>query len=120
MLKLLIERNRFKTLIEDEDIINTPEKINNELQKITKNLGYNYKEASSVTLGKGIIYVANDLKIIVRYNTKINEIYVTVGEKEDRRPLYNCTDVSSTIDDLSVNLQTASMICDEIRQKIRY
>lgn len=120
MLKLLIERSRFKTLVEDEDIIDTPEKISAELRKIAKNLGYNYKEASSATLGKGIIYVSNDVKIIIRYNTKINEIYVAIGEKDDRRPLYNCTDVSSNIDDVSVDLQTASMICNEIRQKIRY
>ena len=43
---------------------------------------------------------------------------ITITEKSIARVVYNCTKNSADIDDISVSLQTASMICNEIRQKI--
>lgn len=116
-MKIYVERH-FRTIVEDdENILDTPEKINRALSKIARDLGYQYEEELSDKLGKGVISIRNDLNIVVRYNTSITNIFVTIGDTSGN-VVYNCTKNSADIDDISVSLQTASMICNEIRQKI--
>ena len=116
-MKIYVERH-FRTIVEDdENILDTPEKIYKALNKIAKDLGYQYEEELADKLGKGVISIRNDLNIVVRYNTSITNIFVTIGDTSGN-VVYNCTKNSADIDDISVSLQTASMICNEIRQKI--
>lgn len=118
MMKIYVERH-FRTIVEDdENVFDTPEKIYNELVKISEDLGYQYEEEYPDKLGKGTISIRNDLNIIVRYNKTLTNLYVSIGNTSGN-VIYNCTKNSADIDDISVSLQTASMICNEIRQKIR-
>lgn len=116
-MKLYIQE-RFRTIVEEDEDIYTPERINREITQIVKNLGYQYSEMGQ-SYGKGTISIRNDLNIIIRYNTRLTDMRVSIGNN-DGNANYNCTKNSSSIDELSVALQTASMICDEIRQKIGY
>lgn len=111
----------YRTITEDDEGIDTPEKIQSVLEKIANDLGYQYIEAMEYKLGKGTIAVRNDVNIIIKYGTRITAIYVALGTGKDtsyKSPMYNCTTNSSDIDDVSVALQTASMICAEIRQRL--
>ena len=116
-MKLYIQE-RFRTIVEEDEDAYTPERISRELTQIANNLGYQYEEFGQ-TYGKGIISIRNDLNIIIRYNTQLTDIRVSIGDN-DGNMNYNCTKNSSDIDEVSVALQTASMICNEIRQKIGY
>lgn len=111
----------YKTITEDDEGIDTPEQIQEMLIKIAGDLGYQYIETYDYKLGRGVIAVRNDVDIIIKYGTRITAIYVAVGNTDGdtyKAPMYNCTTNSSDIDDVSVSLQTASMICAEIRKKL--
>ena len=111
----------YTSITEDDERIDTPETIQRQLKTIAENLGYQYIETSSSKLGKGIISITNDVDIIIKYGKKLSGIYVAVGVESDgkyRAPMYNCTNNSSDIEDTSVALQTASMICSDIRRKL--
>lgn len=111
----------YRTITEADEDIETPENIQANLMQIASDLGYTYIERTKYKLGQGSISVRNDVDIIIKYGTKINSIYVAVGKVSGgsyKAVMYNSTTNSSDIDDVSVALQTASMICDEIRKKL--
>lgn len=111
----------YRTITEDNESVETPEDIQTSLIQIAEDLGYTYIEKTKYKLGQGNISVRNDVDIIIKYGTKINSIYVTIGRVSGssyKAVMYNSTTNSSDIDDVSVALQTASMICDEIRKKL--
>ena len=107
-----------RPIMEDEDEFVTIEDMQAELIAIAEDMGYFYEE-SSEKLGVGFIAITDDVNIIVKYNeTKLLSLYVQVGDyKSDNK--YDCTTNSSSIDEISVALQTASMICSEIRRKLK-
>lgn len=123
-MRIEFEDNRipiYRTITEDDESVNTPEQIQQKIKDIADNLGYQYKESSDRKLGRGIISVRNDTDIIIKYGTKITSIYVALGKVQSGKyeaPMYNCTNNSADIDDVSVALQTCSMICSEIRRKL--
>jgi hypothetical protein len=111
----------YRTITEDDEGIDTPEQIHNILEQIASDLGYQYIEKLDYKLGRGTIAVRNDVDIIIKYGSRITAIYVAIGNTNGdsyKAPMYNCTTNSSDIDDVSVALQTASMICSEIRKKL--
>ena len=107
-----------RPIMEDEEDLDTIEDIQFILIDIAQNLGYDYMELSENKLGAGFISITNNVSIIIKYNSdRITSIEVQIGEFNKNK--YDCTTNSSTIDEISVALQTASMICAEIRRKIR-
>lgn len=103
---------------EEEETIPTRESMYAKLKEIADNLGYTYLETRKDKLGSGTISISNDVNIRIKYNAEsVNDINVTIGNTVNR-PAYNVTDNSATIDEISVDLQTASMICSEIRKKL--
>lgn len=123
-MRIEYEDNRipiYRTITEDDENIDTPEKIHDELKKIADNLGYQYKESSSHKLGRGVISIRNDVDILIKYGRKITSLYVAIGKSRNggyEATMYNCTNNSADTDDVSVALQTSSMICSEIRRKL--
>lgn len=124
-LRIEFENNRIPiyrtTITEEDENIDTPEKIQEQLKQIAENLGYTYIESSSTRLGRGTISIRNDVDIIIKYGTRITSMMVALGSPANGRyepPMYNCTSNSADIDDVSVALQTCSMVCSEIRQKL--
>lgn len=111
----------YRTITEDDEGIDTPELIQSQLMDVANNLGYQYQENSSNNLGRGIISIRNDVNIILNYDNQLISMYVSLGDSTRRNyeaPLYDCSNNCSTIDDISVALQTASMICAEIRKRL--
>lgn len=107
-----------RPIMEDEEELTTIEDIQAVLISIAEDMGYDYMEFSENRLGAGFIAITNDVSIIVKYSReKITSIQVQVGEFNKNK--YDCTTNSSTIDSISVSLQTASMICAEIRRKLK-
>jgi hypothetical protein len=107
-----------RPIMEDEEELIVIEDIQAILIEIAQNLGYDYIELSENKLGAGFIDITNDVSIIIKYNReKIISLKVQVGDFNKNK--FDCTTNSSTIDEISVALQTASMICAEIRRKIR-
>ena len=120
-LRIEYENDRIpfmRPIMEDEKEFVTIEDMQEELISIAEDMGYNYEE-SSEKLGAGFIAVTDDVNILIKYNAdKLLSIDVQVGDyKTDNK--YNCTTNSSSIDEISVALQTASMICSEIRRKLK-
>ena len=107
-----------RPIMEDEEEFVTIEDMQEELISIAEDMGYNYEE-SSEKLGAGFIAITDDVNILIKYNAdKLLSINVQIGDyKTDNK--YNCTTNSSSIDEISVALQTASMICSEIRRKLK-
>ena len=111
----------YKPLTEDDEGIDTPEQIQSALIKIADDLGYQYIEAQDFKLGKGVISITNSVDITIKYGTRITAIYVSVSNSNGNSSgsvMYNCLRNSADIDEVSVALQTASMLCAEIRQKL--
>ena len=107
-----------RPIMEDEEELNTIEDIQAVLISIAEDMGYDYLEFSENRLGAGFISITNEVSIIIKYNReKITSIQVQVGEYNKTK--YECTTNSATIDSISVALQTASMICAEIRRKLK-
>lgn len=103
---------------DEEETVSTRESMYAELKEIADNLGYTYLETRKDKLGSGTISISNDVNIRIKYNAEsVNDINVTIGNTVNR-PAYNVTDNNATIDEISVDLQTASMICSEIRKKL--
>jgi hypothetical protein len=107
-----------RPIMEDEEDFVTIEDVQEELIAIAEDMGYFYEE-SSEKLGAGFIAITDDVNIIIKYNVdKLLSLNVQVGDfKTDNK--YDCTTNSSSIDEISVALQTASMICSEIRRKLK-
>lgn len=122
-MRIEYENNRipiYRTMIteEDEEDILTKEDMRDNLKEIADDLGYTYIETRKDKLGDGKISISDDVNIRIKYNEEsVNHMDVTVG-KGVNRPFYDVTDNSATIDEISVALQTASMICSEIRRKL--
>lgn len=111
----------YRTITEEDENVDTPEKIQLKLKEIAEDLGYQYQESSSHKLGRGTISIRNDVDILIKYGRKITSIYVAIGKARNgsyEASMYNCTNNSTDTDDVSVALQTASMICSEIRRKL--
>ena len=93
--------------------------VQNQLKEIAEDLGYTYEERSRAMLGRGAIAISNNVNIIVEYGKRVSRIYVAIGKDTRKRPMYDCSTNSASIGDLSVQLQTATMIVDTIRKKLK-
>ena len=110
----------YRTRITEDDTENVPTKedMQANLKEIADDLGYAYIETRRDKLGSGTISISDNVNIRIIYVAEyVTKIEVTVG-KGTTRPTFDSTDNSSTIDEISVDLQTASMICSEIRKKL--
>lgn len=108
-----------RPIYEDEEEFDSIEDIQITLTEIAQDLGYDYIELSNTKLGSGQIAITNDVTINVRYDSyRVKSLSVQIGQF-NKNTKYDCTTNSSTIDNISVALQTASMILSEIRRKLK-
>lgn len=94
----------------DEDI---KTELYNELIDIAENHGLIYKETNVNILGKGTIYITDDVFITITYNTRLTGIKVSI-----KKTYFDCINSVSTIDSISIALQTAQMVIDSIKTKL--
>lgn len=96
-------------IYEDEEMIN----VKAELKTIAEKLGYSYIEKNPIfnsnNVHKGVIQVGQ-VKINITYKDYIQDIEIVLD-----RDKINCTDGVKDITDLSVELQTASMVIKSIQ-----
>ena len=121
-MRIEFERNRIPIhrtrITEDDENVSTKETVQTSLKTIADKLGYAYIETRRDRLGNGNISITNDVNIRIMYSDEaVTHIDVTVG-RGTTRPSFDTTDNSATIDEISVALQTASMICSEIRKNL--
>ena len=97
-------------LKEDED---NKIRIHDTLVSICKSLGYIFKESNKYNYGTGKIFISSSLVIEIVYSFDIESIYTIIMTDD-----INCTDSYKDLDNLSVDLQTATMIIDTIHTKL--
>ena len=106
--------------IDDEiDIIKDIEKdeeeltIEDQLYEIGDNLGYDFTSYS----GRGSFSISDNVEVSVRYTP---EKITSIDTKILKNPAkFNCTKNTTTIDNLSVELQTCVLLIKEIKSKLR-
>lgn len=106
-----------RSLYEDEEqeIIDDVEElvIDDQLHEIGENLGYNFTSYN----GRGSFSVSDNVEVNVRFT---DDIITSIETKILKSPArYNCTRNTTTVDNLSVELQTCVLIIKEIRSKLR-
>ena len=117
-----MKRYRFKSLHED-DVIDTIEDdiiddidvvlIEDQLEQIGDNLGYPFTSSN----GRGSFSISDNVEIDVRFTpTQITSIETNIIKRPSR---FNCTKNTTTVDNLSVELQTCVMIIKDIRSKLK-
>lgn len=73
-----------------------------------------YKEINTNILGKGIIYITDDVVLTISYNKdSITKIITKINT-----PVINCINSTSKLDNISMALQTSLLVIDTIRNKI--
>lgn len=102
----------YRTITEDD---NSDTDIETTLKDIADNLGYFFYAEDN---NKGTISITDDVNIVVRFTNKVTSIEVTIGKNKNKQPTYKITKSNSSIDEISVALQTASMVCAEIRKRL--
>lgn len=122
-MELKRKPNRFlsKTLREkdDEEIEVVEDEVEVEeldidsgLEEIANKLGFDYTSAN----GSGSYSVSDNVEVRVRYTKdKIVKIQTVILKNPAR---YDCTKNTTTVDNLSVELQTCVLIIKEIKQKL--
>lgn len=92
--------------------------LHDKIKKIVTDMGHNYAEQHNNVLGYGVIAISDDVKISITYNTTLTGMYVSIGSTPVRAK-YKCLTNSTSVGDISVELQTAVMIMDTLRSKLR-
>lgn len=110
--------NKYSHILAEDEEIDSLSQLRSELKTVANDLGYNYIDKSENGNNKGIISISDDVNIVIQFRTKIDSIRVEIGKYKDKQPTYNCYNNSAAIDEISVSLQTASMICSELRKKL--
>ena len=86
--------------------------IDSVLEEIANKLGFDYTSAN----GSGSYSVSDNVEVRVRYTKdKIVKIQTVILKNPAR---YDCTKNTTTVDNLSVELQTCVLIIKEIKQKL--
>ena len=116
-------QNKFprKPLREDDDIevvedeieeLEEEISIDEQLQTIAEKLGFDYTSAN----GSGSFSISDNVEVRVRFTpNKISRIQTVILKNPAR---YDCTKNTTTVDNISVELQTCVLIIKEIKQKI--
>ena len=119
-MELKRKPNRFltKSLKEEDEELEVIEDeieeidLDTELTKIADKLGFDYTSAN----GSGSYSVSDNVEVRVRYTqNKIVKIQTVILKNPAR---YDCTKNTTTVDNLSVELQTCVLIIKEIKQKL--
>lgn len=110
--------NKYSHILEEDENNDELQQLRTELQTIANDLGYDYIDTSENGNNRGLISISDDVNILISFDGNITSLRVRIGREPRKRAKYNCYSNSSTIDNISVELQTASMICSEIRKKL--
>lgn len=104
-----IDEDEFIDDVEEvEDILN----IDNTLMSIGNKLGYDYTSSN----GSGSFSVSDNVEVRVRFTPdKVVKVQTVILKNPAR---FDCTRNTTTIDNLSVELQTCVLIIKEIKQKL--
>lgn len=87
--------------------------IEDQLYEIGDNLGYDFTSYS----GRGSFSISDNVEVSVRYTP---EKITSIDTKILKNPAkFNCTKNTTTIDNLSVELQTCVLLIKEIKSKLR-
>lgn len=93
--------------------------IHDKLTEIANNMDCDYIEKTESNLGSGTIDISDDVSISIEYTRRPIQIYLLLGKNSNRRSLYNCSTNSTLINQISQQLQKASMVIDNIRKKLK-
>lgn len=107
--KYNLHEDEEETIVQDiEEIL-----IEDQLAEIGDNLGYPFTSSN----GKGSFSVSDNVEVAVRFTPKqITAIEARILKNPAR---FNCTRNTTTVDNLSVELQTCVLIIKDIRSKLR-
>lgn len=100
---------------EEETIVKDVEEIliEDQLAEIGDNLGYPFTSSN----GKGSFSISDNVEVAVRFSpTQITAIEARILKNPAR---FNCTRNTTTVDNLSVELQTCVLIIKDIRSKLK-
>lgn len=87
--------------------------IEDQLIEIGDNLGYPFTGSD----GKGSFYISDNVEVSVRFSPKsVTSIEARIIKNPAR---FNCTRSTTTIDNISVELQTCVLVIKDIRSKIK-
>lgn len=99
--------------IRDEIEIVEDSNVETQLSEIADNLGYNFTSSD----GRGSFSVSDNVEVSVRFTQKlITSLDVKILKNPAR---FSCLKNTTTIDNLSVELQTCVLIIKEIRSKLK-
>ena len=101
-----------------DDVVNDIEEIEDELdidttlRDIGDRLGYDFTSSN----GSGSFSISDNVEVRVRYTpTKVVKVQTNILKNPAR---YDCTRNTTTVDNLSVELQTCVLLIKEIKQKL--
>ena len=108
--------DRYHTITEDNDeeeiIIDEEVPITDVLEEIGDNLGYPFTYSNT----SGSFSVSDNVEVAVKFlDNFIQKIYVRILKNPAR---FDCSKNTTTIDNLSVELQTCVLIIKDVRQKL--
>ena len=98
---------------EDEIEIIEDSNVETQLSEIADNLGYNFTSSD----GRGSFSVSDNVEVSVRFTQNlITSLDVRILKNPAR---FSCLKNTTTVDNLSVELQTCVLIIKEIRSKLK-
>lgn len=98
---------------EDEIEIIEDSNVETQLSEIADNLGYNFTSSD----GRGSFSVSDNVEVSVRFTQNlITSLDVKILKNPAR---FSCLKNTTTVDNLSVELQTCVLIIKEIRSKLK-
>lgn len=99
--------NRYFT--EDSDYVQVVDK----LYEIADNLGFPFEETNNTS---GRFSISDNVIVVVKYR---DDRVMSIHTKITKNPaLYDCTHTTSTIDNISTELQSCILIIKDIRSKL--
>jgi hypothetical protein len=99
--------------IDDEIEIVEDSDVESQLSEIADNLGYNFTSSD----GRGSFSVSDNVEVSVRFTQNlITSLDVRILKNPAR---FSCLKNTTTVDNLSVELQTCVLIIKEIRSKLK-
>lgn len=108
--------DRYHTITEDNDeeeiVIEEEVPVTDVLEEIGDNLGYPFTYSGT----SGSFSVSDNVEVSVRFSdNKVQRIYTRILKNPAR---FDCTKNTTTVDNLSVELQTCVLIIKDVRQKL--
>ena len=108
--------NRYHTITEDNDeeeiVIEEEVPVTDALEEIGDNLGYPFTYSGT----SGSFSVSDNVEVSVRIvNNEVQRIFTRILKNPAR---FDCTRNTTTVDNLSVELQTCVLIIKDVRQKL--